>query len=295
MKQGDLVVRNSYGGDVLFRIESFRHAAAVLKGTDYRLLADSPIDDLSIVRDPEVTNATKQVRVRVSESMQRMVQHQQRQQQAHKIELAERFNVHHNQSYFEVPGKVLHLDGDGNYMKKSMQLYAQMRVPAYGVHANEAQMPELLYRLLPQVKPDIVVITGHDGVLKNRPKEEIYNLSSYKNSQNFVNAVQVAREYEKTRDGLIIVAGACQSHFEALLHAGANFASSPGRILIHALDPVYIAIKASYTSVRETINLVEVINGTISGVDGVGGIETLGRHRIGLPRPKVQMSQPVRI
>ena len=34
---------------------------------------------------------------------------------------------------------------------------------------------------------------------------------------------------------LIIVAGACQSHFEALLQAGANFASSPGSVLIHAL------------------------------------------------------------
>ncbi|MNG37541.1 Sporulation-specific protease YabG [compost metagenome] len=67
---------------------------------------------------------------------------------------------------------------------------------------------------------------------------------------------------------------------------GSNFASSPGRILIHALDPVYIAIKASYTSIRETINLSDVVNGTISGIDGVGGIETMGSCRKGLPKPK---------
>jgi spore coat assembly protein len=148
-------------------------------------------------------------------------------------------------------------------------------------------MSDMLYRLLPQIKPDIVVITGHDGVLKHRAPNELHKLSNYKNSQNFVNAVRTSREYEKNRDNLIVVAGACQSHFEALLHAGANFASSPGRILIHALDPVYIAIKASYTSIRETINLPDVIHGTISGIDGVGGIETLGRHRVGLPKPKV--------
>lgn len=189
--------------------------------------------------------------------------------------------------YFEIPGKVLHLDGDGNYLKKSMQLYNTMHVLAHGLHIHESQMADVLYRLLPQIKPDIVVITGHDGVLKNRAAGELYSLNSYKNSQNFVNAVRVAREYEKNRDGLVVIAGACQSHFEALLQAGSNFASSPGRILIHALDPVYIAIKASFTSIREAINLPDVIHGTISGIDGIGGIETMGRYRIGLPKPKV--------
>ena len=56
--------------------------------------------------------------------------------------------------------------------------------------------------------------------------------------------------------------------------------------MIHALDPVYVAIKASYTSIRDTINLADVIHGTISGIDGVGGIETLGKYRVGLPKPK---------
>ena len=171
-----------------------------------------------------------------------------------------------------------------------MQLYTQMSVPAHGIYAHESQMPDLVYRLLPQVKPDIIVITGHDGVLKSREPSDLYSLASYKNSQNFVNAVRVARDYEKSRDGLIVVAGACQSHFEALLQSGSNFASSPGRVLIHALDPVYVAIKASYTSIRETINLSDVINGTISGIEGMGGIETLGKYRVGLPKPKTLTS-----
>ncbi|MFF2484426.1 sporulation peptidase YabG [Paenibacillus sp. NPDC058071] len=283
MKQGDLVVRKSYGGDVLFRVEDIRSERALLKGTDYRLLADAPIPDLSVVRDPESTKATQQVRVKVNDSLRRM--RQQREQQSVQIQSDVRLASQlQNQPYFEMPGKVLHLDGDGNYLRKSMQLYQTMQVPAHGVHAHESQMADLLYGLLPQVKPDIVVITGHDGVLKKQ--DDLHSLNSYKNSQNFVNAVRVARQYEKNRDGLVVVAGACQSHFEALLQNGSNFASSPGRILIHALDPVYIAIKASFTSIRETIDLSDVIHGTISGIDGVGGIETIGCCRIGLPRPK---------
>lgn len=290
MKQGDLVVRKSYGGDVIFRIATIdeHRQAAILKGTDYRLLADAPIPDLSVVRDPEVTGAAKQVRVKVNASMQRMQEQRQQQVQQNENELRRASNQ--SQPYFELPGKVLHLDGDGNYMKKSMQLYTQMRVPAYGLHVHESQMTDIVYRLLPQLKPDIIVITGHDGVLKNRVNKDLYSLSSYKNSQNFVNAVNVAREYEKNRDSLIVIAGACQSHYEALLQTGSNFASSPGRVLIHALDPVYVAIKASYTSIRETISLTDVISGTISGIDGVGGIETLGKYRVGLPKPKILSS-----
>ncbi|HUC92928.1 MAG TPA: sporulation peptidase YabG [Paenibacillus sp.] len=296
MRQGDFVVRKSYGGDVLFRIDGFVRHSAILKGTDYRLLADAPFSDLEVVDDPESTGAVREVRVKEHETMRRFQRQTQRLHEEREGEPAGRGTPPTADMYFDVPGRVLHLDGDGLYMRKSMQLYGQLRVPAHGVHAHESQMPDLLRRLLPRIQPDIVVITGHDGVLKHppggvedtahRPQEGFQHLSSYKNSLNFVNAVRVAREYDRNRDSLVVVAGACQSHFEALLQAGANFASSPGRILIHALDPVYIAVKASHTSIRDTISLADIVRGTISGAEGVGGIETMGKHRIGLPRPK---------
>lgn len=282
MMQGDLVVRKSYGGDVLFRVATLDQGTAILKGTDYRLLADAPINDLSVVEAEDLPLAIRQARQKAGESTQRM--QEQRQQQVIERQLLRVDNA--NQPYFEVPGKVLHLDGDNNYMKKSMQLYTQMRVPAHGLYVHESQMAEAVYQLLPQLRPDIVVITGHDGVLKNREQHDLSNLAAYKNSQNFADAVRVARDYEKNKDGLIVIAGACQSHYEALLQSGSNFASSPGRVLIHALDPVYVAIKASYTSIRDTVNLADVIHGTISGIDGMGGVETLGKYRLGLPKPK---------
>jgi spore coat assembly protein len=281
MKQGDLVVRKSYGGDMLFRIATFAGYEAVLRGTDYRLLADAPLADLQTVRNPDELGGTRQARILTNESLRRLREERNRQ--------SERAGAFPGTSdrrppYFELPGKVLHLDGDANYLKKSMQVYGQLRVPAEGIHCHETQMPELLIRLLPQVRPDIVVITGHDGVLKQR--DDLQHLGNYKNSLNFVHAVNVARDYERNRDSLIIVAGACQSHFEALLHAGSNFASSPGRIMIHALDPVYVAVRSAFTPFRETINVADVVAHTISGTQGVGGIETMGRYRIGVPNLK---------
>ena len=46
---------------------------------------------------------------------------------------------------------------------------------------------------------------------------------------------------------MFIIAGACQSNYEDLIKAGANFASSPKRINIHALDPAIIAVSISKT------------------------------------------------
>ncbi|TFE24150.1 sporulation peptidase YabG [Cohnella luojiensis] len=286
MKQGDLVVRKSYGGDVLFRVSAFAADQAVLRGMDYRLLADAPVADLQTVRNPDELGGTRQARIHANESLRRM--NEERNRQTGRAGFTSAIDDR-RQPFFEMPGKVLHLDGDANYLKKSMQVYGQLRVPAEGMHCHESQMSQVLHRMLPQFHPDIVVITGHDGVLKQR--EDLQQLSSYKNSLNFVQAVRVARDYERNRDSLVVVAGACQSHFEALLQAGANFASSPGRIMIHALDPVYVAVRASFTPFRDTINITDVIAHTISGRQGVGGIETMGRYRVGVPNMKAAISE----
>ncbi|WP_151737897.1 sporulation peptidase YabG [Paenibacillus tengchongensis] len=285
MNLGDLVIRKSYGGDVTFRIENMLRHGAVIKGTEFRLLADAPLEDLIQVPPTRVTERGEQARIKANESLSRLRKDRQEiSQRSGESVLGTWPQSAKEAAYFEVPGKVLHLDGDSLYLNKSLSLYEQLRIPAEGHHVHESKMAETLYRLLPRVRPDIVVITGHDGVLKQPHTYDLYNISSYKNSQNFVAAIQVAREYERNFDTLTIVAGACQSHFEALLSAGANFASSPGRILIHALDPVYIAAKAAFTSIRDTVNLGDVLNHTISGSQGMGGIETRGSFRIGMPR-----------
>jgi spore coat assemly protein len=282
MKQGDLVIRKSYGGDVIFKIQEFSYQTALLRGVDYRLLADASITDLSPAAETRIAQHEEQMQKRYTEVRSIMAKDQ---EAPHKQSRSAK-PIRNGQSYFEVPGKVLHLDGDPNYLRKSMGLYGELRVPAEGIYVPEASMADALVRLLPQVRPDIVVITGHDGILKEHKDGDMQNIESYKNSQNFVKAVRTARQYERNRDALVIVAGACQSHFEALLYAGANYASSPGRVLIHALDPLYIAAKVSFTSIKDTVQMMDIAQHTMSGLEGLGGIETRGSYRIGLPKLK---------
>ena len=127
-----------------------------------------------------------------------------------------------------------------------------------------------------------MVITGHDAYYKR--KGSIKELTSYKNTANFIEAVKMARKYEKDQDKLIIIAGACQSNYEELIKAGANFASSPKRINIHALDPAIIATKMSLSDVRKDIDLKNIIENTKYGKNGIGGVITKGTMYTGYPR-----------
>ncbi|NEW09602.1 sporulation peptidase YabG [Paenibacillus sp. SYP-B3998] len=281
MRQGDFVTRKSYGGDVIFKIERIEQLKAVLRGVDYRLLADAPLTDLTPSSEAGTLDHPRSETPQFRESIRRLAASQAQMHEQNQLALTHKQKA--GPTYFEVPGKVLHIDGDPAYLRKSMQLYGELRVPAEGFYIPESQMSDALYRLLPQIKPDIVVITGHDGILKQRSSGQLHNLSNYKNSQHFVNAVQTARQYERNRDSLIIVAGACQSHFEALLRAGSNFASSPARVLIHALDPLCIAAKLSYTSVKETVSMLDIVDLTVTGLEGLGGLETRGSYRMGIP------------
>lgn len=279
MRQGDYVTRKSYGHDLIFRIQLIHEQKAILRGVAFRLLADSPLEDLTPAADVH-SSLDQEAESRHADSLRSLKEARMRQVEHNMTAISKQLKEQN--TYFEVPGKVLHLDGDATYLRKSLQLYEQLRVPAEGHFSSEAKMADELPKLMERAKPDIIVITGHDGMLKGKEGDRI-NLNSYKNSHNFVRAIQVARKYERNRDALTIIAGACQSHFEALLRAGANFASSPARILIHALDPVHIAAKISYTSIKDTVNIVDVMSHTISGIKGIGGIESRGSYRIGLP------------
>jgi len=133
-----------------------------------------------------------------------------------------------------------------------------------------------------EYKPDIVIITGHDAYYKK--KGDIKDIRNYKNTENFIKAVKVARKYEKSHEKLVIIAGACQSNYEELIKAGANFASSPKRVNIHALDPAIIARTIALTKRSEEIDLLELLEKTKYGKDGMGGIICNGLMYVGYPR-----------
>lgn len=131
----------------------------------------------------------------------------------------------------------------------------------------EAEMKDQVVDLLEKHKPQILVITGHDALRKERDKSDI---SQYQHSYDYVEAIKNARVYQSDKDALIIIAGACQSYYEMLLASGANFASSPKRINIHALDPVYVASLVANESVRNYCDIEEIINHTSHKQSGIG-------------------------
>ena len=178
-----------------------------------------------------------------------------------------------------ITGKILHLDGDRRYSEKSFRYYKKMGLTAIVKNIPEYKQPKVVYNLLSYYKPDILIVTGHDGMIrKGKSFNDIYN---YKNSKYFIETVKEARRYERdSGKELVIFAGACQSFYEALMMAGANFASSPARIMIDFLDPLVIAEKVATTDYMEYITMNDLESKLRDGKRGVGGIGATGKKHV---------------
>ena len=255
-KIGDLVSRNSYNNDILFRIISINGNIVKLQGVNVRLVADASIDDLKISSNNE---SDKEI-----------------------IERSVKELNFDRDNYFYLPGKILHIDGDDDYLERSMKFYNSIGIKANGLCLNEKDISLKIIELIKNYRPDIIVITGHDAYYKK--KGDISDINNYQNSNNFVKAIKEVRKYEKNQDKLIIIAGACQSDYEELIKAGANFASSPKRINIHALDPAIIASSIAFSDKNQSIDLIKLIEKTKYGSAGMGGIITNGTMYVGYPR-----------
>lgn len=255
-KVGDIVTRKSHNNDIVFKIIGIDGNVVLLKGVDLRIYVDSYIDDLVL---SEVKSTDDLI---IQNNLNDI-------------------NIDRD-SYFYLPGKILHIDGDNEYLDRCMNFYNKMGIKANGMTISENTINKKVFSLLKEYRPDILVITGHDAFFnRNNDKK---NLSNYQNSVNFVSAIKEARKYEKNQDKLIIIAGACQSNYEELIKAGANFASSPRRINIHALDPAIIASSIAFSDRNQSIDLINVIEKTKYGSDGIGGIITSGTMYVGYPR-----------
>ena len=173
-------------------------------------------------------------------------------------------------------GKILHLDGDRKYSEKSYQYYKKLKLDAIVKNIPEYKQPKVVYGLLQKYDPDILVITGHDGMIKKG--RDYYDIYNYKNSKYFVETVREARRYDENfNKNLVIIAGACQSYFEAIISAGANFASSPARILIDFLDPLVIAKKIALTDKYQYITIDDIEEELRDGKNGISGIGANGK------------------
>lgn len=276
---GDLITRPSYNNDLLFRIAQIDSQKATLHGVDLRLVADAPLSDLLLVEERELKKRLKEEKKREEFSYRLFRQDYYLMKESRDYKATGGYK--HAVELFQLPTKVLHLDGDQIYLRKCIQLYERIGLQVHGIHLSEKEMPSEVSKLIEKIQPNIVVITGHDSYSKNKGDKS--DLKAYRHSKYFSETVREARRTVPDLDRLVIFAGACQSHFESLIRAGANFASSPSRINIHALDPVYISAKIAYTSFMERVNVWDVLRNTLTGEKGMGGIETRGLLRTGMP------------
>ena len=249
---GDLVTRKSYDNDIVFKIIKIEENNFILKGLFVRLFADSPKDDLKIYNEKENDDFLP--------------------------EIDGYRNLERNE-YFYLPGRILHIDADRDYLNKCMSFYKKNRLKAFGIFSKEEDLIKSVEDNLKKYNPDILVITGHDAFYRKKRKD-----SNYKNTDKFINAVKIARKYENSHEKLVIIAGACQSNYEELIKSGANFASSPKRINIHALDPAIVASCLAFSDKNNNIDLIKILDKTKYGPDGIGGIITKGTMYIGYPR-----------
>lgn len=284
---GDLVARKSYGFDILFKIveiidHSGKERAYILKGVHMRVLADAPGNDLVRQNVKEVKRFTADNDNRVNKNIDCVMNARKARNSARGIKGA---FFSRTKNSFSRTGKVLHLDGDKDYLDTCLEKYQEMEIKATGVYMSESQQPAAVEGLLKEHIPDILVLTGHDALVKGyKDINDINDINNYRSSRYFVAAVKEARKFEPSYDDLVIFAGACQSHFEAILEAGANYASSPNRVLIHALDPVFVCEKIAFSSVDSIVSTEDLISRTITGVEGIGGLQTRGKYREGLPK-----------
>lgn len=273
-KVGDIVARYSHGQDIFFHIyqihENVRgEGLAILKGLNLRLLADAPISDLIAKKPAEVANYEREDKKMIYRKLK-------------KLTCNRKVNKDDESEFFDIPGRVLQLDGDQDYLSQCIKTYRQMGIEAKGICKSEVEQPKVIRKILQDNPTDILVLTGHDGFISG--KKDFHSMDSYRSSRYFVESVLEARRFQPNKDALVIFAGACQSNYEAILSAGANFASSPKRMLIHAFDPVFIVERIAFTPMDQIISVKDILTHTITGTDGVGGIETRGQMRRGYPR-----------
>ena len=191
IKRGDIVGRISYGKDILFIVDKIitipkTEKLVILKGLNCRIEADSYINDLELIDKAAVNKEIKLYQEDINKRINEV-----------KLEV----NPKRQKVY---TGKILHLDGDRKYAEKSARYYNKIGLNGIVKNIPENRQSSVILSLLNKYNPDILIITGHDAMLKNGSNYS--NIYNYRNSRHFINTVKEARKWGKTSDKLVIFA-----------------------------------------------------------------------------------------
>lgn len=208
IKKGAIVGRKSYGKDVLFVVKNIISTKngdiAILRGMIERVEADSDIDDLEIIQKEDVKEYLKKKDEEIDKRIEKSRTEQQNKN--YKIGILMK-NTRSKEKI--VTGKILHLDGDRKYSEKSYRYYKKLGLNAIVKNIPEYKQPRVVYQLLKIYEPDILVVTGHDAILKRGMNyHDIYN---YRNSKYFIETVKEARRYDKENGKQLVIFARCLS------------------------------------------------------------------------------------
>ena len=270
IKIGDIVARKSHNLDLLFSVERIIRSSkgitiVILKGITVRIMADAYLEDLVILDNKILNDSLRSLDIKIEDRINSFLK-------------KNKENLKNKERNFidTKAGKILHLDGDRLYSEKSARYYRKMGVNAVVKNVAENKQSLIVKDYIIKYNPDILVLTGHDGMIKNGTKYA--DLSNYRNSKYFVQAVTEARKIYPSSIKLAIFAGACQSFFEAIMSSGANFASSPGRILIDFIDPLIVAEKIATTNKNKFVKIKDIENELREGKKSIDGSGVMGKR-----------------
>lgn len=208
IKKGDMVARKSYGKDIIFIVKDIidtnKGRIAILKGLIERIEVDSNIEDLEVVNKQVVNEKMKMLNAKMNSKI--IQKKQSGNDKEYRIGIVSPYTKNKERI---ITGKILHLDGDKKYSEKSYYYYKKLGLNAIVKNIPEYRQPRVVYRLLETYNPDILVITGHDGMIKKG--RDYYNIYNYRNSKYFIQTVKEARRYDEERGKHLVIFARCLS------------------------------------------------------------------------------------
>ncbi len=176
-------------------------------GVHYRIEADAPIEDLEKIEKDKIEIEKRGIETKINKRINM---------------IGKDIFIKNRYSNSKITNAlILHLDGDRKYSQKSEKYYKKLGLNAIVKNIPESRQPQIIGNLIRKYNPDILVITGHDGMIRNGTNyNDIYN---YRNSKYFINSVIEAKKATNERKDLVIFAGACQSYFEAIIASRCKF------------------------------------------------------------------------
>ena len=151
VKKGDIVGRLSYGKDIHFyvdriiKIKNTNKSYAILKGVQYRIEADAPLDDLEKIDKEQIESEDRGFENKLKQKIKKQS----------KILFSKEINKRNSAS----GALILHLDGDKKYTQKSERYYNKLGLRAIVKNVPENRQPIVIGSLVRKYNPDIIVIT----------------------------------------------------------------------------------------------------------------------------------------